>query len=46
MTVCLGVAQAYSKVEVVWMWSPADGNLLGATSLMVLEIFISKNIEM
>ena len=45
MTVCLGVAQACSKVEVVGMWSPADENPLGATSLMVLEIFKSKNIE-
>ena len=29
ITVCLGVAQVWSKVGVTWMWSPIDNNLSG-----------------
>ena len=42
ITVCLGVAQACSKVA--WMWSSTDGNLsylcLGTTSLLVPETYL------
>ena len=49
ITICPGVAQAWSKVGVVWMWSLTDGNLsylcLGATSLLVPETFKFKNLK-
>ena len=46
ITVCLGVAQACSKVA--WMWSSTDGNLsylcLGTTSLLVPETYLKSKI--
>ena len=34
MTVCIGVAQACSKVRVAWMWPPTDSqNLSGVFHL-------------
>ena len=47
--ICFGVAQACSKVWVVWRWSLRDRDLsyicLGAASPLVLETFKFKNFE-
>ena len=34
MTACIGVAKAYLKVKVAWMWPPTDSqNLSGVSHL-------------
>ena len=42
-----GLARAYLKVVVAWIWSPTDENLLyfclGTTSLLVPETFKLKS---